>query len=133
MSQPEAGLPENDLDELFLRYCDGVLNSEEIAALAQRIQENPDGRAQFLSLCLQAASLPEHQAIFRETHATIRPVTETGELDLQALSGKSGASHVWKIAGAACLLASLAAVVLALVGHELELGAAARPGCRWEA
>ena len=46
----EAGLLERDLDELFLRYCDGLLNSEEIAALGRRIQENPDGRAQLVSV-----------------------------------------------------------------------------------
>ncbi len=124
MSQREAGLPESDLDELFLRYCDGALNLEEIATLARRIQESPDGRARFLSLCLQAASLPEQQAVFRETRTTVRPATETVDVHLQTRGGRRGSSHVWRIAAVACLCASVAAVVLALVGYGLELGAA---------
>jgi hypothetical protein len=115
MTLSDANLPETDIDELFLRYCDGALSAHELARLSELIEDNHTVRSQFLTLCIHAATLPEHQAVMRAS------TNETAHLQLpKPTNPRNFSSTLWKFAAAACLCLCVTAPLIFIASRGLE-------------
>jgi ferric-dicitrate binding protein FerR (iron transport regulator) len=121
MTIPDDDFLEPDIDALFLKYCDGVLSAQELARLAQFVQNNPSARKEFMALCIQTAALVEQQAVARATRLAEDGVPQTA---LETPGGPVRSGRKWKFASSICLFAGLAAAIATIASRLTEPPAA---------